>query len=173
MKIKSLICFALYKICFKHIPSIKNNHRDLFSWIRKILVKGYINKCGKKVNIQEKSEIGRDVSIGDHSGVGKRCLVQNGVTIGNNVMMGPEVLIYTVNHIFDRTDIPMIGQGISEKKPVIIEDDVWIGARVVILPGVRIGTGSVIGACSVVTKDIPQFAVAVGNPAIVKKYRNK
>ena len=87
-------------------------------------------------------------------------------------MMGPEVQIYTRNHIFDRLDIPMIKQGLSEPKPVIIEDDVWIGARVVILPVVRIGTGSVIGACSVITKDVPPFAIAAGNPATVKKNRN-
>lgn len=85
--------------------------------------------------------------------------------------MGPEVYIYTQNHHFDRTDISMDQQGFAEEKPVIIEDDVWIGSRVTILPGVRIGTGSIIGASAVVSKDIPPYSTAVGNPAQVVKSR--
>lgn len=62
-------------------------------------------------------------------------------------------------------------QGMTEIRPVHIEDDVWIGARVCILPGVTIGKGSVIGACAVVSKSIPPYSVAVGNPAKVVKTR--
>jgi maltose O-acetyltransferase len=86
-------------------------------------------------------------------------------------MMGPEVLIYTQNHSFSRVDITMDQQGFSEEKKVIIDDDVWIGARVIILPGVKIGRGSVIGAGSVVSKSIPEYSVAVGNPCKVVKLR--
>lgn len=171
MRLKRIVFYALYRLTFKHIPSLKNNHKDPLSRIRKMLVKGYITKCGNYVNIQEKAEIGWDVSIGNYSSVGKRCLVQSRTTIGDNVMMGPDVLIYTTNHIFERTDIPMIKQGISEPIPVTIGNDVWLGARAVILPGVKIGDGCVIGACSVVTKDIPPFVIAAGNPAVVKKHR--
>lgn len=56
-------------------------------------------------------------------------------------MMGPECIIYTTNHAFDRTDIPMCEQKFSDEKPVIIGNDVWIGGRVIILPGVHIGNG--------------------------------
>lgn len=93
------------------------------------------------------------------------------MTIGENVMMGPEVLIYTQNHRMDDPDVPMRTQGMREIKPVFIEDDVWVGARVCILPGVTIGKGSVIGACAVVARDIPPYSVAVGNPARVVKTR--
>ena len=93
------------------------------------------------------------------------------VIIGNNVMMGPDVCIYVRNHAFDRTDIPMNMQGFAPEKPVVIEDDVWIGARVIILPGVHIGTGAVIGAGAVVTKDVPDYAVVGGNPARILKMR--
>lgn len=86
-------------------------------------------------------------------------------------MMGPNVIIYTQNHRTDRTDIPMREQGMCEIKPVTIEDDVWLGARVCILPGVTIGKGSIIGACAVVSKSIPPYSLAVGNPAKVVKTR--
>ena len=86
-------------------------------------------------------------------------------------MMGPEVYIYTQNHDFKRTDITMDKQGWSAEKPVVIEDDVWIGSRVTILPGVTIGEGSIIGASSVVTKSCPPYSIVVGNLAVVVKSR--
>jgi len=88
------------------------------------------------------------------------------VTIGDHTMIGPGTLITSVGHPLS----PMgrrKHQGIA--KPVTIENDVWIGGNVVVLPGVTIGQGSIIGAGSVVTKDIPPFSVAVGSPARVIK----
>ena len=86
-------------------------------------------------------------------------------------MVGPGVYIYTQNHKSDRTDITMDQQGFAEEKPVKIGNDVWIGARVTILPGVEIGDGCIIGASAVVTKSIPPYSVVAGNPAVVKKNR--
>lgn len=87
-------------------------------------------------------------------------------------MMGPEVTILTHTHRIDRTDIPMGQQG-SMVSEVVIGDDVWIGMRAIILPGVRIGSGAVIGAGAVVTKDVPDYAVVGGVPARVIRYRKK
>lgn len=87
-------------------------------------------------------------------------------------MMGPEVTILTHTHRIDRTDIPMGQQG-SMVCEVVIGDDVWIGMRSIILPGVRIGSGAVIGAGAVVTKDVPNYAVVGGVPARVIRYRKK
>ena len=87
-------------------------------------------------------------------------------------MMGPDVLIYTQNHKFDRIDITMDQQGWSEEKAVVIEDDVWIGSRVTILPGVHIGEGCIVGASAVVTKSVPPYCIIAGNPAKIIKYRN-
>ncbi|MBE7081631.1 MAG: maltose O-acetyltransferase [Clostridiales bacterium] len=89
-------------------------------------------------------------------------------------MMGPYVIFYAQNHCTSNPDIPMREQGMAEIKPITIEDDVWIGARVVVLPGVTIGKGSVIGACAVVSKDVPPYSVFVGNPGrVVKNRKNK
>lgn len=87
-----------------------------------------------------------------------------GVQIGSNVIIGPHCIIQTGNHRFDRVDSPIRLQGYI-KNPVRIDDDCWLGANVIVLPGVTIGKGSVIGAGAVVTKDIPPYSVAVGNPA--------
>ena len=86
-------------------------------------------------------------------------------------MMGPYVKMYVQNHNFSRTDIPMNQQGNSPVRPIVIGDDVWIGANVIILPGVSIGTGCVIGAGSVVTKSLPEYSVVAGNPAKIIKNR--
>lgn len=88
------------------------------------------------------------------------------VVIGNRVQFGPNVSIYSAGHdtsVLSRIKFVEFGH------PVFIEDDCWIGGNVVILPGVRIGKGSTVGAGSVVTKDIPPYSVAVGNPCKVRK----
>ncbi len=87
-------------------------------------------------------------------------------------MMGPEVIVLTQHHKFDRLDIPMRQQGHKPYEPVIIGDDVWIGIRAIILPGVKIGKGAIIGAGAVVTKDVPEYAIVGGVPARVIKLRS-
>jgi acetyltransferase-like isoleucine patch superfamily enzyme len=95
-----------------------------------------------------------------------------GVKIGQYFHPGKCLTIYSANHDYDHGDaIPYDERDIL--KPVVIEDFVWCGANVIILPGVTIGEGAVIGAGAVVTKSIPPMVVAAGNPARVIKYRNK
>ena len=86
-------------------------------------------------------------------------------------MIGQELLVYTHNHAMERVDIPMREQGMTEDRPVSIGNDVWIGSRVTILPGVHIGNGAVIGAGAVVSKDVPDYEVWGGNPARFLKSR--
>jgi acetyltransferase-like isoleucine patch superfamily enzyme len=93
------------------------------------------------------------------------------IQIGNNSLIGPGVIMRTANHQYSRTDINIQVQG-HIAADIIIEDDCWIGASAIILGGVHIGKGAVIGAASVVTKDIPSMAVAVGVPAKIIKYRD-
>jgi len=81
------------------------------------------------------------------------------------------VLLVDINHKFDDTNVPIINQGHSQEEPIIIEDDVWLGARVIILPGVKIGKGSIIAANSVVTKDVSPYTIIGGNPAVFIKSR--
>jgi acetyltransferase-like isoleucine patch superfamily enzyme len=108
--------------------------------------------------------------IGPHaywSGKGK-------ITIGNNVIFGPKTVLWTYSHNYDSSEYIPYGNSKEDiVKDIAIEDNVWIGLGVIILPGVTISEGAVIGMNSVVTKNIPSCAIAVGNPAIVIKYRNK
>lgn len=91
--------------------------------------------------------------------------------VGKDVMMGPEVIIVGKNHRWDRRDVPMRLQGSKEPCPVRVEDDVWIGARVIILPGIVVGKGAIIGAGAIVTRDVPPYAICAGNPARIVGYR--
>jgi len=87
------------------------------------------------------------------------------IIIGNDVLMGAGVHMYVNNHRFDRTDVPIAEQGYFPSEDVVVEDDVWIGANAILLPGVRVGRHSVIAAGSIVTKSVEPFSVYGGVPA--------
>lgn len=173
MKLKKLIGYFIYHMFAKHLPKSDSHIKLLQKQIRGICGKLMLKKCGKKVNIEKGAEFSTKVSLGDYSGIGINAKIKGTCTIGKYVMMGPDCTIYTWNHEFSDTSRPMMEQGFSEEKEVIIGDDVWIGGNVTILPGVKIGSHSIIGACSVVTKDVPEYAIVAGNPAQVKKYREQ
>lgn len=111
-------------------------------------------------------DYGFNIRLGDRVYVNFNLVVLDcaAVTIGNDVLIGPNVGIYTAGH---PVDPGLRRDGLEFALPVTIEDGVWIGGHAVIAPGVRIGRNSVIGAGSVVTKDIPANVVAVGNPCRV------
>jgi len=146
-------------------------HIKLGLYVRRFLANHMIDDCGKNINIERGAKFNRNISIGDNSGIGYKSSVAPYTKIGDNVMMGPEVIMYSSNHNIDRIDIPMCQQGFKDIEPIIIGNDVWIGRRVIILPGVTIGDGCVIGAGAVVAKSIPPYSIAVGNPAKVIKNR--
>lgn len=141
-------------------------------FFRKICGKLILNKCGKNVNIEKNARFASSVELGDNSGLGINCRISGKTIIGKDVMMGPNVSIYTTNHRFDRIDIPMNQQGFSPEKPVTICDDVWIGGSSIILGGVTINKGAIVAAGAVVTKDVPEYATVGGNPAKVIKFRS-
>lgn len=172
--LKIYFCFVMYQVLGRYLPDNDGFFSRFFfsKEIRARLLRGFTGCKSKNLYINKNAEISRSIQIGDNSGIGSRSIIGRGTNIGCNVMMGPECYIYTRNHAFDRIDIPMNQQGASDFHPVNIGNDVWIGARVTILPGVKIGNGAIIGAGSVVTKDVPDFAIVGGNPARVIKYRS-
>ncbi|MHB8959828.1 MAG: acyltransferase [Candidatus Limnocylindrales bacterium] len=116
---------------------------------------------------------GVGISIGDRSAIGDHSYLggQGGIAIGSDVLFGPRVHVFSENHEFADIDQVIRTQG-EIRAPVTIEDDCWIGAGSTILGGVRIGHGVVVGAGTVVTRDVPPYAVAVGVPARVVSFRD-
>jgi len=109
-----------------------------------------------------------DVTIGDYSRIGIHCTVIGPVSIGNHVNLAQGITVTALNHNFSDTTQRIDQQGITTR-PVVIADDVWIGANAVILPGVTIGQHAVVAAGAVVTKDVPPYSVVGGVPATVLK----
>lgn len=132
---------------------------------------------GKNVYIERSNRFiePRNIEIGDYVyiGIGGLYYGNGGLKIGNGTTMAHKVEITTFNHNYDYEGLQSVPYDYDYTfKPVIIGENAWIGAHALILPGVTIGEGAVIGMGSVVTKDVPKFAVVGGNPAIIIKYRN-
>jgi len=166
-----------YYLFARHLPaSYSSSFLGRFSKkFRAFCCKQIFFSVGKNANIEKGAYFGsgQKIEIGDNSGIGVNCHVPSDIKIGKDVMMGPDVLIISrnQNHRIDDLTIPMRLQGYKESETVVIEDDVWLGARVIVLPGVRICQGSVVGAGSIVTRDVPAYAVCAGNPARIIRYR--
>jgi len=109
-----------------------------------------------------------DVTIGDYTRIGIHCTVIGPVCIGSHVNLAQGITVTALNHNFEDTTKRIDEQGVSTK-PVVIGDDVWIGANAVILPGVTIGQHCVVAAGAVVTKDVPDNTLVGGVPAKVIK----
>lgn len=170
-KFKKILGKILYELIGVHLPGSYSRFNLGSRKFREFCGKLMLDFCGNNVNIEKGAQFCEHISLGDNSGLGFNCQIENHVTIGKYVMMGPGCRIFTQNHAFERIDIPMQQQGFSKPKPVIIGDDVWLGSDVIILPGVSIGQGSIIGAGSVVTKSVEEYSVVGGNPARVIKKR--
>lgn len=130
-------------------------------------------ELGSESTIEDFSAINNgvgDVIIGDRSRVGLSNTIIGPATIGNDVRLAQNVVLSGLNHNYQNIDTPIHVQGVSTA-PIVIEDESWIGANAVIVPGVTIGKHSIVAAGSVVTRDVPPYSVVGGNPARpIKKY---
>lgn len=137
--------------------------------LRRWCCRGLFLHCGPNANIERRAFIGfgRDIRLGANSGIGVRANIPPGVYIGNDVMMGEDVLFVAQNHAYADPGVLIREQGYSPREPIEIGDDVWICSRVIILPGVKVHTGAVIGAGAVVTRAVDPYTVVAGVPAHV------
>lgn len=131
-------------------------------------------QIGENSTIEDFSTINNgvgDVIIGNNSLIGMGNTIIGPIQIGNNVIFAQNIVASALNHEYRDPDQPIQAQPIL-KSAIVVEDDCWIAANAVITAGVRIGKHSVVAAGAVVTKDIPPYSVAVGNPAKVLKQYN-
>ena len=141
---------------------------------RKEIIKELYKSTGENVHVEQTfhCDYGCHISVGENFYANYDCIMVDvcEIIIGDNVLLAPRVGIYTAGHPIDAA---VRNEGLEFGKPVIIGDNVWIGGNAVINPGVTIGSGVVIGSGSVVTKDIPDHVVAVGNPCRVLRKINE
>lgn len=164
-KIKRKLGALLYHLIAKRLPPSYSSLKLGQTALRRFCGKLMLAECGKHVNIEQNAIFSPNVTLGDYSGIGINAKINGTCHIGRYVMMGTDVTIIARNHCFERTDIPMMKQGFQPEQPVYIGDDVWIGDRVIILPGVHIGNGCIIAAGAVVTKSVRDYAIVGGVPA--------
>lgn len=176
---KKKFFLALFYGFANHLPdSYSPIVGGVFNRFRIYCVKRIFKYCGKISNVNRHCYFGdgHNVEIGDYSGIGAGCILPNNIKIGRYVMMGPELYCLSVSHRFDDTSKPMCFQGREEESSVgriVIEDDVWIGAKVIVTRRRHIGKGCILAAGSVVTKDVDDYDIVGGNPAKVIRNRKQ
>ncbi len=161
----------------KHLPK---SNRPVFGrlggWLRYQCAKHLFTECKGYVNLEQGAYIGNGRNfhvLGPGCGLGKNFTCHSRiVTIHGRLLMGEDVLFQGGGHKFNNPDVPIGSEGGIPNSPLEICEDVWIGARVIVLPGCkRIGVHSIIGAGAVVTKDVPDYAIVAGNPAKIIRMR--
>ena len=168
---KRLIGRVLYVGIGKHMPMSGAKVSFGARKFRQFCAHLILDDCGKWVNIDKGVTFATDIKLGHGAGIGTRSSIPTGVSIGKYTMIGIDVLMFTNEHRYDDINTPIGLQGRTEVKPIVIEDDVWIGSRSLIMKGVTIGHGAIIAAGSVVTKDVPPYEIWGGNPAHFLKSR--
>ena len=168
------IYLLFYYIFFQRIPMYPFPGHILGYTLRRYIVGKVFKSCGKRVVVKDHCYFGDGsrISLGDYSQLGQNSKLLGEIEIGANCIMGPDVVIMAIFHNYSDPTIPIRLQGAGEK-PVKIGDDVWLGTRVIILPGINLGDHCVVGAGAVVTKSFPAFSVLAGVPAKVVKMRNE
>ena len=152
---------------------IDNYKSKLYKEVFTDIVKKSAAVCGKELIVN--GEVKGDLSIlhlGDHVNINPNAIIMGKapIYIGNYFHCGMNMTLISSNHNFKGERIPYDNTHIA--KQILIKDFVWLGHNVIVLPGVTIGEGAIIGAGAIVSKDIPDLAIAVGNPIKVIKYRD-
>lgn len=170
---RKLMLLIYYSILF-YLPMQPFPFFKLIYRIRGFWVKRLLKESGTGLVVKPRCYFGdgSKLEVGSYSQLGKNAWLAGPIKLGSHIMMGPDVVIMGVTHDVSRLDIPMNDPtNPPVEKQVVIGDDVWIGTRAIILPGVNIGSHSIVAAGSVVTKSFPDFSVIGGVPAKLIKQR--
>ncbi len=167
---RALALVAYYGIA-QRLPERTRPGGEIGRRFRSLCCKELFAKSGEWINVEPRVDFGngRHIQLGNGSGIGRGSHL-SGLRCGDYVMIGPELLTIPQNHALSADGTRWLPDEVGEFRPPEIGDGSWIGARVTLMPGVRIGRQCIVGAGAVVTKDIPDYAVAVGVPARVIRF---
>ena len=164
-----------YKVCLGSIGGGSKLINPTLSGSKKIFIgsKVYINDRGWLACEPLTGNADPKLTIGDGTYIGRFCHIYatSKIEIGKKVLMADKVYISDNLHSYENVDMPVIDQPIKQTNPVIIGDGAWLGENVCVI-GASVGKNSVIGANSIVNKNIPDYCVAIGSPAVIIKRYN-
>jgi maltose O-acetyltransferase len=162
------------KKLYKYMIQVRDLLDSVIPSLRGWCYKPFFKKAGNSIYIHRgfKCIDLTSVTLGHHVFINHNVFIRESTTIGDYVMIGPYSRLMSGNHRFSDTSKPMFLQHGMDVAPIVVEDDVWIGAHVIVLGGVKISTGAIVAAGAVVTKDVPPYAIVGGVPAKVLKYRD-
>lgn len=170
--LKKKICYFLYCSFAKHLPDGLGPIGKSARCLRKALVRPLLKRSSKVFSVDAGADFGNGscLELSEHTNIGPYfSLTGSGtVSFGEHIAMGRECMFITQNHKYLEE-----GYDGFEVKDITVGNHVWFGHRVIVLPGVTIGDHAIVGAGSVVTKDVPNYAIVAGNPAKVIKYRTQ
>lgn len=150
-------------LCYKYNQTPPSNLTE-----RKAIMKELLGQTGNNFHIEQSfwCDYGYNIVLGENFYSNHNCVILDGakVTFGDNVFIAPNCGFYTAGHPLD---VEQRNQGLEYAYPITVGDNVWFGGNVIVLPGVTIGDNTVIGAGSVVNRDIPSGVIAAGNPCKV------
>ena len=164
----------LYYAFFQYIPMQPMPGWQIGYALRAWCVRHILgNRAGKNLLVKDHCYFGNGnrLTVGNRSQMGSNARFSGTITLGEDVVMGPDVVMMAVSHEFGRTDIPINQQGAKPDEPIVVGNDVWIGTRVIILPGVHLGDHCIVAAGAVVTKSFPEKCIIGGVPAKVIRMR--
>lgn len=173
LNLKQLICLALYYGIAYDLPNSYGRTGKLWNYFRVFLCKRIFMQCGKirTINRHVNFGSGRNIVMGDESGIGANTQIPSTTKIGKNVIVSRNVFILHRNHEFSDVTIPINDQGFKPFIQTVIEDDCWIGMNSLFTPGRTVKKGTIVAMGSVLIKDFPEYSIVGGNPAKLIKSR--
>ncbi len=168
------LALLLYYGLAQALPDFFVPGGNAFNSLRCRLLQSIVDGFGNGNTVDGRVYVGdgRAVTIGSRCQINRGARLAN-VRIGDCSMVAPDVVFIARLHRTTSLHIPMVDQGEVEFPQAVVEEDVWIGQRAIIMPGVRLGRGSIVGAGAVVTRDVPPYAVVGGVPARLIKMRTE
>lgn len=177
------VLVQIFARLYKRSRNLKADSIQVPGWLDRLPCKFFLrnvfwSELGANIDSQVRLSSHLKIAGPANLKIGKNTRITNhvildatgGLEIGENTLIGFETVVFTSKHCFDNIELPIIEQGM-QTKPTSIGGNVWIGARVIIMPGIRVGNYAIIGAGSVVTKNVPDYAIVAGVPARLIKYR--